>query len=323
MTCENAQQNIILAQYGELPDELQFPLEQHVAGCEDCRREWKALLALNEELALTPMVEPSPNLLAASRMRLDEALDAMPARSIAQRLSGSAFRWFSYVQGAPALTTLLLGAGFLGGNFIARYQVAHAPKLPTPVILSNSTNGAIASVSGIVQTPNSGLVQVNYNRLVPETVQGSLDDPQIRQLLMLGTKLATNSDVHADSVALLANECAAGRRCDAGSTGDGATGIRSALLASLRYDKSPAVRLKALAGLQPYVGQDEHVRDAVLEALMHDKSADVRTQAVSMLQPVQADSSVRQVLRTVSAQDANPAIRNASFQALQGTVDIQ
>jgi hypothetical protein len=85
MKCENAQQNIILAQYGELPDELQFPLEQHLGTCEDCRREWNALLALNEELALTPMIEPSPNLLAASRMRLDEALDTLPPRSISQR----------------------------------------------------------------------------------------------------------------------------------------------------------------------------------------------------------------------------------------------
>lgn len=325
MNCENALQNMILAQYGELPDELQFSLEQHVSGCEECRREWNALIALNETLALTPMVEPSPNLLAASRMRLDEALDQMPARSVTQRFFGNAFRWLGYVQGAPALTTLLLGAGFLGGNFIARYQVAHAPKLPTPVILSNSVNGAIASVSGIVQTPNSELVQVNYNRLVPETVQGSLDDPQIRELLLLGTKLATTNAVHADSVALLANECAAGRSCDAaGDSGVGAAGgIRSALLASLRYDKSPAVRLKALNGLQPYVAEDEHVRDAVLEALMHDASEDVRGQAVSMLEPVQADSSVRQVLRTVSTQDANPAIRNASFNVLQGTSDIQ
>jgi len=322
MNCENAQQNIILAQYGELPDELQFPLEQHVSGCEDCRREWKALIALNEELALAPMVEPSPNLLAASRMRLDEALDLMPPRSMTQRFFGNAFRWLGYVQGAPALTTLLLGAGFLGGNAIARYQVAHAPKLPSPVILSGS-NGAIASVSGIVQTPNSELVQVNYNRLVPETVQGSLDDPQIRQLLMLGTKLATTNTVHADSVALLANECAAGHNCGATDSDPGASGIRTALLASLRYDKSPAVRLKALNGLQPYVAQDEHVRDAVMEALMHDASADVRGQAVSMLEPVQADSSVRQVLRTVSTEDANPAIRDASFHVLQSTSDIQ
>jgi len=322
MNCENAQQNIILAQYGELPDELQFPLEQHVSGCEDCRREWKALLALNEELALAPMVEPSPNLLAASRMRLDEALDLMPPRSVTQRFFGNAFRWLGYVQGAPALTTLLLGAGFLGGNFIARYQVAHAPKLPSPVILSGTT-GAIASVSGVVQTPNSELVQVNYNRLVPETVQGSLDDPQIRQLLMLGTKLATTNTVHADSVALLANECAAGHHCGLADDDAGATGIRTALVASLRYDKSPAVRLKALNGLQPYVAQDEHVRDAVMEALMHDASADVRGQAVSMLEPVQADSSVRQVLRTVSTEDANPAIRDASFHVLQSTSDIQ
>ena len=57
MICENAQQNMILAQYGELPDELHFPLEQHIAGCEDCRREWKALQALDEELALAPVME--------------------------------------------------------------------------------------------------------------------------------------------------------------------------------------------------------------------------------------------------------------------------
>src|SRR5271156_1346424 len=189
MNCEIAQQNIVLAQYGELPDELQFPLEQHLDSCEDCRREWKALIALNEELALVPMREPSPNLLAASRMRLDEALDAMPARSVAQRLWGNAFRWLGFLQSAPALATLLLGVGFLGGNFLERYQAAHVKQVPSPVILT-SGQGPIASVSGIEQTPNSELVRVNYTRLVPESVQGSLDDPQVRELLMLGTKLA-------------------------------------------------------------------------------------------------------------------------------------
>ncbi len=320
MKCDTAQQNMILAQYGELPDELQLPLEQHLGACDDCRREWNALMALNEELALAPMLEPSPNLLAASRMRLDEALDNAPPRSVPQRLFGNAFRWLSFVQGAPALVTLLVGAGFLSGNFIARYEAAHAPQLPRPVILSNSASGAIASVSGIVQTPNSELVQVNYNRLVPETVQGSLDDPEIRQLLLLGTKLATTTDVHANSVALLANECRAGHNCDAVG-GDGE--LRATLVSALRYDKSPAVRMKALDGLQPYVAKDEHVRDAVLDALMYDKSADVRSQAISMLTPVEGDSSVRQVLRTVSSQDVNPAIRNASFQELQGSADIQ
>jgi hypothetical protein len=321
MKCESAQQNIILAQYGELPDELQFPLEQHLNTCDDCRREWHAVLALQEDLAAFPMVEPSPNLVASSRMALDEALDAIPERSVGQRFWGNALRWLGNVQSAPALATLLIGTGFLGGNFLARYQVAHEPKLPAPVILSNPSAGSIASVSGIVQTPSRDIVQVQYNRLVPETVQGSLDDPQIRQLLMLGTRIPSNNDVHAQSVSLMADACRTPQGCIGGQ--DGAEQLRNALIMELRYDKSPEVRLKALSGLQAYVGQDDQVRDALLDSLMRDKSADVRAQAVSMLSPVQGDSSVRQVLRTVSSQDANPAIRNASFQVLQGTASIE
>ena len=322
MNCDLAQQNIVLAQYGELPDELQFLLEQHLSGCEDCRREWNALLALNEELALAPVVEPSPNLLAASRMRLDEALDALPPQSMKQRFVGNAFRWLGFLQGSPALVTLLVGMGFLAGNVLERYQATQVLRLAErnrPVILTNPTGAPIASVSGITQTPNSELVSVSYNRLVPETVQGSLDDPQIRELLMLGTKLATTGDVHAQSVNLLAGECQAGHSCD---TGDANSGIRSALLASLRSDRSSSVRLKALQGLQSYVASDERVRDAVLDVLMHDKSEDVRAQAVSLLIPVQADSSVRQVLRTASTEDANPAIRTASFNMLR-SADIE
>ena len=68
----------------------------------------------------------------------------------------------------------------------------------------------IANVTGIVQTPNSELVQVNYNRIVPETVEGSLDEPRIRELLMLGMKPAAASGVRTDSVALLSGECKAG-----------------------------------------------------------------------------------------------------------------
>ncbi|HVG26323.1 MAG TPA: HEAT repeat domain-containing protein [Acidobacteriaceae bacterium] len=322
MNCENAQENIVLAQYGELPDEQQFPLDYHLSGCEACRKEWDAMLALSEELARVPVVEPSPNLLAASRMRLDEALDAMPPRSLLQQFWANTFRWLGYVQGAPALTVLLVGVGFLSGDTIARYQARHAPQLPRPVILSSGVQSSIASVAGISQTPNSELIQVKYNRLVPETVQGSLDDPEIRQLLMLGTKLGSNNDVHADSVALLASECRAGHGCSGDQT-TGTDDFRGALLASLHFDKNPEVRVKALSGLQPYVAQDEHVRDAVLDVLMHDGSPEVRSQAIALLAPVQADSSVRHVLRSVSTQDSSAAIRNASFHALQGTADIQ
>ena len=324
MRCQDAQESIVFAQYGELADELLLPLEQHLNSCQDCRREWHAYLALSETLALDPVVDPSPNLLAASRMRLEEALDAMPPRSFAQRAAAHGFRWLGFVTGAPALATLLLGVGFLGGNALTRYQVRHTPPKPGPVVISHPMQGDIASVSGIRQTPNSDRVEVEYNRLVPESIQGSMSDPEIRNFLLVGTKLAANSKARETAVSLVADECRAGHACGTDEGADSGSGeLRLALVNSLRYDKAPNVRLHALNGLEPYVAEDVHVRDAVLEALMHDKSEAVRTQAISMLSPVGADSSVRQALRTVSTQDANPAVRNASFQVLQSASDIE
>jgi hypothetical protein len=319
MKCDNAQQDIVLVTYGELPDERMASLEQHLADCEECNRELKAMLAMHEALAYRPMLEPSPNLLAQSRMRLDEELDNIPPHGFLTRLRSNMYAWLGHVQSAPALITLLLGVGFLAGNFTYRYQAAHQPKPITDVIFHTPGGGSIADITGIVQTPNSEIVQVTYNRVVPETVQGSLDDLQIRKLLLIGTKAAATNGVRTDSVALLAHECSIGHNCVDGPDGE----VRNSLLVSLRYDKNPNVRLAALQGLQPYVAQDQKVRDAVLDALAHDPSEHVRTQAISLLQPVGSDSSVRQVMRTVSTTDANPYIRTVSSQLLQGAADIQ
>ncbi len=320
MKCESAQQSMVLASYGELHDQQTIALEQHLATCEACQEELAAMRGMFAALELAPVVDPSPNLLAQSRMRLDDALDHIPAQGIVGQLRAHFFRWVGAVQGAPALATLLLGIGFLGGNYTLRYQMAHAPRPAPAVVVTDAANSSIANVSGIVPTANPEVVQVLYNRIVPESVEGSLNDPQIRQLLLLGTRAAAANGVRTDSVSLLANECRSGHGCTAESDGKG---IRSALLVSLRYDKNPGVRMKALDGLQPYVGQDRRVRDAVLEALLHDSSAEVRITAIGLLQPVQADSSVRRVLRTVSTSDENSHIRTASFQALQGADSIQ
>jgi hypothetical protein len=188
------------------------------------------------------------------------------------------------------------------------------------VTLSDQTKGVVANVSGIVQTANPDIVQVLYNRVVPESMEGSLNDPQIRELLLMGTRAAAANGVRTDSVSLLANECRSAHGCTGDTDGQA---VRSALMVSLRYDKNAGVRMKALDGLQSYVQQDPHVRDAVMDALLHDSSAQVRTEAVGLLLPVQSDSSVRQVLRTVSTSDDNQFIRNASFQALQGGDSLQ
>ena len=133
---------------------------------------------------------------------------------------------------------------------------------------------------------------------------------------MLASENAASPAVRDDSVALLAAECRAGHSCQP-------AGIRDALMVALRYDKSPKVRQKALEGLEPYVAEDVRVRDAVLEAVLNDNDPAIRTAAINLLAPVEADTSVRQVLYSVSNSDRDSQIRNVSRQVLSRVPEIQ
>ena len=335
MNCEVAHERIVSAAYGELPDEQSHELERHMSGCPDCEKEREQLLALKVLADAYPVVEPDANLMARSRLRLEEALDALPPMRWYDRLAQRMVNGFARLQAAPVAASLLLiagaGAGYFGGYHRAQNQTAQAvdpvqavqqaePEqvAPTqPQVQPEQTAPAeIANISSIVRQPNSEMVEVRYNQLVPQRMQGSLDDPAIRQLLMLASENSASAGVRDDSVGLLAAECRAGHSCKA-------AGIRDALMVALRYDKNAGVRQKALEGLQSYVAVDMRVRDAVLEALLNDSDPRIRTTAINILEPVEADTSVRQVLYTVSTSDRNPQIRLVSRQVLNRVPEIQ
>ncbi len=321
MKCESAQENIALAVWGELPDEQKLQLEQHLESCEACSNELEAVQALAKAMLLVPAEEPSANLLTRARLRLEEALDALPRESWLVRFSQKFSLGVSRLRSAPMAASLLLVAGLGAGAYGGYRTGVHAhDAAQTAMILravqQDDAKAKIANVSSIVQEPNSENVVVHYNRLVPDSIHGSLDDPQIRQLLLLGAQNHANPDVRDDSVGLLADECRAGHQCTDGP-------IRNALMVALLYDKNSSVRMKALDGLQPYVGDDMQVRDAVLQALMNDSDAHIRAAAIGLLTPVEADSSVREVLHTVAAQDDNPHIRDVSQQVLDQGPQVQ
>jgi hypothetical protein len=321
MKCEVAQEIIALAVYGELPDEQGPQLERHLTECEPCRRELEAVQALSKAMSLLPVEDPSANLVARSRLRLEEALDAIPHGSWLLRSWQRFARGVWRLRSAPVAVSGVLVIGLTAGGYSGYRAGEHAHDASRTTLGPVATQSDdpltdVASVSSIVQEPNTENVEVVYNRLQPETIRGSLDDPQIRQLLLVGARNRINSGVRDDSLGLLAHECRAGHQCDDGP-------IRDALMVALRYDKSVDVRLKALEGLQPYVADDVRVRDAVLEALMRDTDPKVRTQSIGLLEPVQADSSVREVLHTVAIRDDNAEIRTASRQVLDQIPQVQ
>ena len=336
MNCELAQERIVTAAYGELADEQIHELERHVTGCAECQKEREQVMAFKVLADAHPVVEPDVNLVTRARLRLEEALDTLPPKRWYERVSERILNNLASLQAAPAAALLLLvagaGAGVLGGYEYAQSraanQAAAQAAVATPASSQSDTQAStqaaaplpelanVAGVSGIVRHPNSEIVDVSYNQLVPRQIEGSLDDPVIRQLLMLASEDTASPGIRNDSVALLAAECRAGHHCQP-------AGIRDALMVALRYDKSARVREKALEGLEPYVAEDVRVRDSVLEALLNDSDPAIRTEAINLLEPVEADTSVRQVLYSVSNSDDSPQIRNVSRQVLSRVPEIQ
>src|SRR6202034_2360526 len=183
MNCAEAHEKIVLAAYGELPDDEAHKLALHLregdAGCAECREEQEQLLALKKLSSAYPVLEPNANLVARSRTRLEDSLDALPPKQWYDRVADWMTRTATGLQAAPVAACLLLvagaGLGSLGGyEFAARHAAAigggsssgqlNGPSNDAGVTIghpgavaadpaASPSSGEIASVSGIVRQP--------------------------------------------------------------------------------------------------------------------------------------------------------------------------
>jgi Putative zinc-finger len=301
MKCEWLRENIVLYVYGELADDARHELEQHVVRCADCATELKAEQDFHGLLVRDRAADPTPNLLASSRMRLQEALETAQQGGFFSRLTFDPATWLRQVRFSPALASAILILGFAGGvaTTYKLFGTRTAPVVLIPQTNSTAapTDASIAGISSITQDPGTNQISIKYNTLATQEAQGSLNDQRIQQLLLYAARNNYNSGVRVDSVDLLAQK-------------SNDTQVRDALIYALQNDTNPGVRLKSLAALGAYVKDDANVRDAVLRALVNDSNSGVRIEALRLLEPVQADGSVRGVLMTLAAKDQSQYIRS-------------
>jgi len=302
MKCEWVRENIVLQVYGELADDARHELEQHVARCADCAAELKAEQEFHALLAQDRAVDPTPNLVAASRMRLQEGLETAKQGSVWSRLAFDPAIWLRQMRFSPALASALLILGFASG-VTATYKL-YGSRPTTTTAVQNSPNptavpneSSITGISSIVQQPGTNQISIKYNTVATQEAQGSLNDDKIQQLLLYAARNNYNTGVRVDSVDLLAQK-------------SGDTQVREALMYALQNDTNPGVRLKSLDALGNYVKNDTNVRDAVLRALVNDGNSGVRIEALRLIEPVKADGSVRGVLMALAAKDTSQYIKS-------------
>ncbi|MGA1984692.1 MAG: HEAT repeat domain-containing protein [Candidatus Sulfotelmatobacter sp.] len=302
MKCEWVRENIVLQVYGELADDARHELEQHVARCADCAAELKAEQEFHALLAQDRAAEASPNLVAASRMRLQEALETAKQGSFFSRLAFDPANWLRQVKFSPALASAILILGFVGG--IGTMREIYGTRAANTAGITNASNqtgvpseASISGISSVTPVPGTDQVSIKYNTVSTQEAQGSLNDQKIQQLLLYAARNNYNSGVRVDSVDLLAQK-----------TGD--MQVREALMYALQNDTNPGVRLKSLGALGNYVKNDTNVRDAVLRALVNDTNSGVRIEALRLIEPVKADGSVRGVLMALAAKDQSTYIKS-------------
>jgi len=302
MTCHEFQEDLPLLIYGELGDAERAALEAHLEGCTDCRKARAEVEQLHRVVAARPQREPSAVLLAEARLALDDVIERESHGWRALLHNWPPLPRLQPSSGLALGLVLILGGFGLGWGLRPRAQrLVSGPAGVNTAGLINPDLGdmRISGISRVAPDPKTGGVRITLDAERRVTLEGSLDDPQIQQVLVYAVKSYDNPGIRRDTLDALRSHATN-------------PNIRQALLYALRHDPNPGVRLEALEAVSgPQCG--EEVQRALLDALVHDTNAGVRVAAVDALIDHQeregCDVGIQQALAQLATHDPSPYVR--------------
>jgi hypothetical protein len=310
MNCEEFENASALYLYDELSGSERTDFEAHLAACESCRTRLKEVQRLHRLLTDCPRPEPTPDLLVHCRQALDEALDR---EELGWRSLLRAWLWnfgpAPATRAAAVLTLVVFGFG-LGWTLRPR-----TTNLPEPASTSNQSgfntsdlsNLRIRSINQVTPDPQSGEVRITLDAERRVTLEGSLDDPRIRQILVDTMKGYDNPGIRRDTLDALRLQ-----------TND--PSVRGALMYALLHDPNAGVRLEALKTVQHMeCGPDTH--QVLLDVAERDANVGVRTAAIdALVQHLQQEGMDDQVLAAfekLATSDQDPVVRMRCLSAVR------
>ncbi|HTV54304.1 MAG TPA: HEAT repeat domain-containing protein, partial [Terriglobia bacterium] len=306
MDCKDFEEKLDLYLYQELPPSDQQRVEEHASRCEACLDRLEQMRRLHTLLTSRPATEITPELLVRSRLKLEDALDAEQLGW--RRLLAD---WFPLRPGAhaprAAVVLVLLVLGF-GLGWALRPGATKAPSvdsLPVKSSFLGSGLGQISSISQVLPDPATDQVRITLNAQHHVTLEGSLDDPRIRQILVDAVKSYDNAGIRLDTLNAL------GQKRDDPS-------IQNALLYALQRDPNPGVRLQAVESARQMTWSDR-VQTALVQAAAGDNNPGVRVAAIDALVShalSQRDESLIPVLQGFAERDANNYVRIKALAAV-------
>ena len=322
MSCKDFEEYLVLDFYGELSPEQGASFQEHLAGCAHCQAAREELRSLDGVLAQRPRLEPSPEELVECRQALAEALDR-------ERLGwrGLLREWLPFLApggalGHPPLQRLaprlslalsLIVFGFGLGWTLRPRSAAVLPTGSADVASSASLSGAdlenlrINDISRVAPDPKTGDVHITMDAQRRVTLEGSLDDPHIQQLLVNAVKSYDNPGIRRDTLDALRARAASPT-------------VRAALLYTMERDSNAGNRLAALDAVRGMEG-GEDLQHSLLQVLEHDSNMGVRVETVDALvdrvEKEGGDKTIANAFRRLAAGDSSPFVRLKCSSALE------
>lgn len=296
MDCKSVEEKLALCFYEELAPEERAAVEAHLGSCARCADAAAELRRLRATLDARPGREPSPELLVRCRWDLDAALDRED-----ESWRGLVRSWLGLSRGraalrlTTALSVLLVGVSL--GWTLHRQSARPVPGdsgPASPWVGADLANLRINAISQVAPNPQTGAVRITLDAQRRVTLEGSLDDPRIRQVLLSTMRDYSNPGIRLDTL-------------DALRARSDNPEVRAALLYAMRNDANAGVRLEALEAVGE-MGWSPEVRQGLLETLRHETNPGVRVAAINVLVE-HADEDVLPVFEELAVNDPNPYVR--------------
>jgi hypothetical protein len=280
LTCDAIRKQLDLFLYGELDFAGEERVQQHLEACESCQETLAKVQLMHQSLDRFA-VEVPDGLLVSARRGLRDRLELAAVASregFADRLRAwwSTSTWLRPV-GAFAMAALAFFAG-------------RVTTVPARTTLAEVQPAALAATRvRYVEPAENGVIQIALDETRQRVVSGSLENPEIKQLLLAAAKDPSDPGLRVESVEML---CSRSQEAE----------IRDALVWALEHDTNTGVRLKALEGLKPYI-QDPPTRQALTRVLLKDSNPGVRAQAIDLLTQVRNKDMVAPLQELLRKED--------------------
>jgi hypothetical protein len=308
MNCNDFSENLPLLMYDELPLGERAAFEAHLAGCSNCQSVLEKSRQLQALLSERTSPEVAPDFLVRCRLALDEALDREQTS-----WRGALREWLPRLgivrpAGAlAALTLVVLGFG-LGWALRPRAGVL-VPGAEKGLSLGSAMGLGDARISGISQVspdPKTGGVRITLNAERRMTLEGSLDDDNVRKVLVYALKSYDNPGIRVDTLEAL------------GASGNNPS-VQPELLYTLMNDPNLGVRLEALKAVRR-MNWNPEVRQALLD-VVHQSKANQGLRGAVVDELVKhavkdKDEVALSALEQLAANDPNDYVRVKSLRAL-------